>query len=406
MRFPFSLGLACVAMVILSVSSPSAAQQIAQSKAIALIDDFEDGDLVGWTAPTGPCTAVNSSATGANGSARSLKIDGACGHSQGANYDLGSWQATGVTFWVRTETANVTNAYVVLGDENAAVDGGAVLFVASAGGYWSLSTPVYSYTLAPYNPGQWYRVDLTLDWVGRTVDASIDGVPRQYNVPFRSSNLTTLTRFNFYNYYALSSYLDEITMSSPPATLDIHSDGFESADGTGWSMLTPVLPDRLVIFDGGGVTGAIGGRSGADVLCGQAAQSTPGVPLAAKTRALISVSADDEIRDFPVAFGVPTDRMITGPNWQVIADDWADLLDGSIDQSLDAAGAQTATGFWYTGSLDDGSVATTTCSGWTHGSALFGGRYGSTQSTSGSWMSISNATCGTSSYHVLCLAWR
>lgn len=406
MRTASLTAMTFIATLVLLAPPPVGAERPEDPKAIAIIDDFEDGDLVGWTAPTGSCTASNSSTTGANGSSRSLEVIGDCGHAQGAWYDLGGWQATGVTFWVRTETAGVTNAYVVIGDSNVATDGGAVYFIASISGYWALATPVASYELAPYAPGQWYRVDLTLDWEGRTVDASIDGVPRQYNVPFRSSSVATLTQFHFYNYYNLVSYLDEITMSSPPVSTEIHSDAFESADATGWSLVTPAMPGRLVIFDGGSVVGAIGGRSGADVMCGQAAVSASGVPKSATTRAFLSVSAEDEIRDFPFKYGVPTDRVITGPNWNVIADDWADLLDGSIDQSLASAGAQTATNFWYTGSLDNGAVATTTCSGWTDGSTLFGGRYGSTQATGSTWINTGNATCGTSSYHVLCLAWR
>ena len=154
------------------------------------------------------------------------------------------------------------------------------------------------------------------------------------------------------------------------------------------------------------MSGAIGGRSGADVLCGQAALSASGIPISATTRALISVSADDQISDFPARYGVPTDRQITGPNWEVIADDWSDLLDGSIDQALNSAGAHTATNFWYTGSLDDGTVASTTCSGWTNGSDLFDGHYGRNYNTDGRWISTGNATCGAVSYHVLCLAWR
>ena len=396
----------CAVTFVLIAASPAEAQPAPVTKAIAIIDDFEDGDLDGWAAPTGPCTAVNSSATGGNGTSRSLKVDGACDHYQGPWFDLGGWQATGVSFWVRTDVANLATAYVVLGDDNVTANNGVVFFSATISGHWALGTLGASYKLAPYNPGQWYRVDLTLDWAGKTVDVSIDGVPWQYNVPFRTPEVTTLTRLHFYNYNPSIAYLDEIQMSSPSASVEISADGFESADTTGWSITTPALPDRLVIFDGGSVSGAIGGRSGADVLCGQAALSASGIPKSATTRALISVSADDQISDFPSRYGVPTDRQITGPNWEVIADDWNDLLDGSIDQSLDSAGAQTATGFWYTGSLDDGTVATTTCSGWTNGSALFDGRYGRTAMTDDRWINTGNATCGAVSYHVLCLAWR
>ena len=115
-----------------------------------------------------------------------------------------------MTFWVRTETPNLTAAYVVLGDDDIATNQGAVMFLATISGYWALSLGTASYELAPYVTGQWYRVDLSFDWVGKTVDVSIDGIPRQYNVPFLSPSTTSLTRLHFYNFYNTMSYLDQI----------------------------------------------------------------------------------------------------------------------------------------------------------------------------------------------------
>lgn len=382
------------------------AQEIVGAKAIAVIDDFEDGDLVGWAGPTGPCTVVNTSVTGANGSSRSLRVFGACGHYQGTRYDLGGSQPTGVTFWVRTDSSTFARAYVVLGDDNVASNNGAVFFSALNSGYWAVGTGTHTFNLAPVVVGQWFRVDLALDWVGKTVDISIDGEPRQYNVPFRAPETTSLTRLDFYNYQNADSYLDQISVSFPPASPSILADGFESADTTGWSSTIPDAPQRVVIFDAGGTSVAIGGRSGADVMCGQAALSMTGIPVSATTRALISVDAIDQISNFPPRYGVPTNRSITGTNWEVVADDWADLLDGTIDQTLSDAGILTTAIYWYSGSFADGSMTTTTCSGWTNDGALFDGHYGYNQQTDSRWIDNDNATCGLDSYHVLCLAWR
>ena len=115
--------------------------------------------------------------------------------------------------------------------------------------------------------------------------------------------------------------------------------------------------------------------------------------------------ATDEIRDAP-DYGVPTDRIITGPGTVKIADNWADLMDGSIDQTLAGAGIQIASTFWYTGSNDDGSIKATTCSGWTDGSTFFDGTYGRTIYTTSGWLSTGEATCGATNYEILCLAWR
>jgi len=402
------LAAALIFVVGFGAAAPSAASDETPSvKAIALIDDFEDADLVGWAAPTGNCIAINTLLTGANGSSRSLQVDGACGHYQGPWFDLVNFQATGVSFWVRPGSTFLADTYVVVGDDNVTSNNGVVFFYADSTGHFRLVGPSSEhYSLAPYVANQWYRVDLTLDWVGRTVDVFIDGVARQYNVPFRSPATTTLTQLHFYNYDNSTSWLDYIVMSSPPPSLNIFENGFESADTTAWSLTTPTLQSRLVLFDGGGISGPIGGRSGADVLCGQAAQMATGIPLNATTRAFLSFSASDEIRDFPTLYGVPTDRPVTGPNWNVIADDWADLLDGTIDQSLFDAGAQAATNFWYSGSYSDGAITPYTCSGWTDGSTLFDGQYGATHVTDGRWLDTGQATCGLNAYHVLCLAWR
>jgi hypothetical protein len=131
----------------------------------------------------------------------------------------------------------------------------------------------------------------------------------------------------------------------------------------------------------------------------------PGIAGAATTRALISVSVSDEIRDMPGNYGVPIDRPITSHHGLAVSNNWAELLDGSIDQNLASSGVLPSGAFWYSGSLENGSAAITTCSGWTDGSSPFGGRYGSSSFADGRWIDTGDATCGSQLYHVLCLAW-
>jgi hypothetical protein len=88
-------------------------------------------------------------------------------------------------------------------------------------------------------------------------------------------------------------------------------------------------PDPAVyLFASPGQVGAIGGRSGADGRCTAAAPALS-LPIA-HTAAFISVTDSDEIRDMPSLYSVPTSLPILGPTGVRIADDWADLLDGSI----------------------------------------------------------------------------
>jgi len=375
------------------------------TKAIWLVDDFEDGNAADWYGPEGPCFKNVTSSDAANGTSWSLKINGPCVEFGGLWKKLGIAQPTTMTFWVKGDPSK-KDAVVVLGDEDVTSNGGAVYFLADSNGQFTLKTDTSDYLLGSYINSQWYRIDLSFDWIGRTVDVDIDGEPRQRNVPFRAPATVALTRIHFFNVDDSAGWLDQISMVSPPPSLNLFGDGFESADTTEWSGAVPAQPQRLVLFDGGGAIGPLGGRQGADLLCGIAAESTVGIPAHATTRAFISVSASDEIRDMPVKYGVPTGRLVTGPNWSVIAADWADLLDGSLAMDLFAAGVQTFHDYWYSGSLADGSVSSYTCSGWTDGSTPSGGRYGSVHVTSSAWINLGSGLCGECTYHVLCLAWR
>jgi hypothetical protein len=179
------------------------------------------------------------------------------------------------------------------------------------------------------------------------------------------------------------------------------SDGFESGDTSAWSSTVP--PD-VYLFDGGGSDDALGGRAGADLMCATAVTGYPSIP-STHVRAFISVDAGDEIRDLPANYGVPAGTRILSPTGVKIADTWADLLDGDIDQSLADAGVLTTASWWYSGSTADGSLHPNNCVGWTHPNLLLGGRYGTNQFTDDRWITNSDATCGLSNYHVLCVAW-
>ncbi len=373
-------------------------------KAIWIVDDFEDGDLDGWATPTGPCT-VSNDALGASGTSRSVKIDGACGHFSGSWFDMGGMVVTGLSYWVRSGDVGSHDAYLVLDDADSLDDSYVLLLALSNSGEFVVNNGISAYSLGPYVANTWYSVSIEIDWVGRTFDLSIDGETLGWNMAFADPTIEGVNRLHLYNLNSGPGWWDQIMASTPPVSTEILVDGFESADDTGWNVSTPAIPPRLVVYSAGGVAGAIGGRLGADRLCGAAARGKVGLPLHSKTRAFISVDNGDAIWDAP-DFGVPTDRTVTGPGTVKIADNWADLMDGSIDQTLAGAGVQTAGFFWYSGSNADGSITAATCSGWTDGSAILDGTYGKTVETTSAWLSTGNATCGVELYEILCLAWR
>ncbi|RLE25284.1 MAG: hypothetical protein DRJ65_08150 [Acidobacteria bacterium] len=384
---------------ILSHEKPSHDQ-----RAIWVLDDFEAPNLDDWTDLTTSCSAWPSD-SGPGQGMRSLEIEGGCGHYGGLWRSLGNSRLTGISFMVKSGSTASADTYVVVGDDNVTVDNGAVFFYARHDGYWALSSEGSVKRCQPYSDDTWYEVDWVLDWDWRTVSVWVDDEMCLAHVPFRSDTVAALTQIHVYNYDFGPGWWDYIVVSTPSISPMIFSDGFDSGDATAWSLSTPPIPALLYVFDGGTKPEAIGGREGADVMCYQAAQANPDLPDGVMTRALISVNESDEVRDMPTRYGVPTNRKIVGPTGIKIVDSWADLLDGSLDQSFFIAGVTDATNFWYSGSNWDGSVTPNTCSGWTSTDAA-DGWYGLTNQTNNDWIDIAAASCGAATYHVLCLAWR
>jgi hypothetical protein len=163
------------------------------------------------------------------------------------------------------------------------------------------------------------------------------------------------------------------------------------------------------VFDGGTHnTGATWeGRAGLDAVC-LAAQTALDIE-GGTPRALISVSAADDIADFPALYGLPSDIAFASRGGEVIADAFADLLDGSIDLSIEAAGIlEGEPDLWFTGSNADGTASVNTCEGWTFEDFdnSIRANYGYTGATDSDWLaSNSTATCSAGQYHVLCVSW-
>ena len=118
----------------------------------------------------------------------------------------------------------------------------------------------------------------------------------------------------------------------------------------------------IVMYNAGNLNGNLGGRAGADATCQASGNRPAGY---ANARAFLSVAAGDAIADMPGNYGVPTAGTITGPTGTLIANNWADLLDGSISASLIAAGVGTGDWAWWSGSNNDGTLAADHCTGWT-----------------------------------------
>jgi hypothetical protein len=118
-----------------------------------------------------------------------------------------------------------------------------------------------------------------------------------------------------------------------------------------------------LFFVGGSSSANIGGRSGADEICTNQAEEYADIgwmSCSGDIMAFLSVDADDEIRDIPTNYDINTDLVFhhLHPTLNLkMADNWDDLLDGSIDRSTPAS-------FWSS-SNNDGSLSGDACNGWT-----------------------------------------
>lgn len=157
----------------------------------------------------------------------------------------------------------------------------------------------------------------------------------------------------------------------------------------------------IKMFSAGSYNGNLGGRAGADAKCVAAATSM-NLDCPFSVRAFLSVDANDEIRDMPTRYGVPTNspiRTIVGTN---IQDNWSALLSGSLITALQNAGVVSGN-YWWAGSNDaSGTLSSATCNGWTSSINSDQGRAGYSPSETTTWIGSVQANCA-NAYEVVCL---
>jgi hypothetical protein len=126
-----------------------------------------------------------------------------------------------------------------------------------------------------------------------------------------------------------------------------------------------------------------------------------------RVRAFISISNNDSIRNMPLNYNIPTGWEIRGPDGDLIAKNWDDLFDHSVDPLfMDLQSANVADGFWWSGSDTVGSYdALNSCNGWTGGFNTAEGRTGAHNRTDVEWVYNGVRGCN-NSLHLLCIGWK
>jgi hypothetical protein len=162
-------------------------------------------------------------------------------------------------------------------------------------------------------------------------------------------------------------------------------------------------PTKLILFDGGTHNGNLGGRSGADDLCKNSSNKPSGTT---NIHAFISISLTDQVIDMPTNYGYPVDFAVFGPDGtHLIANNWADMFDNSINMSLQSAGAINENNYWMSGSNSAGSFypGYNQCAGFIDASSGNHFELGLSSNTDGGWIAIWTDTCDNPAYHLLCI---
>lgn len=174
-------------------------------------------------------------------------------------------------------------------------------------------------------------------------------------------------------------------------------------NGADWVSLAP-SPTQLVIYNAGQSNGNLGGsRAAVDATCAASANRPLGL---SQYRALITVNADDEIRDMPTLYSVPTGVPVRSVTGATIDTSWNSMLDTSanLTSSLAAAGVLPAGATWWSGSIASGAADPRVCSGWATGAGDIWGAYGNADAVNTTWIQGGVSTCSYVRY-LLCIAY-
>lgn len=176
---------------------------------------------------------------------------------------------------------------------------------------------------------------------------------------------------------------------------------FEFCNGASWTAwppeggVAPTITENIVFVTSETFTGNLGGVSGADDKCQAAAVSAN---LPGTYKAWIADSSNSPSSTF--AKSTVAYKLVDGTT---IADNWSDLIDAALDNSidLDEFGNAAASKTW-TGVSDVGGIAGARCNDWVDETSGTYGRFGTTSQTSGNWTDNGFSDTCDNSYPLYC----
>jgi hypothetical protein len=275
------------------------------------------------------------------------------------------------------------------------------------------STPPVPGTLTATNSG----TDIVLTWTAAT-----DNVTPQANLEYTifysaSNNLSTVANAEANGTVVGLPWSSNITSKTVSGltvgiiyyfNVAVKDAGLNKAVYTTASKAPSVPTTNIILYAHETTyTGNLGGRSGANTKCTSSTNKPAGYTNYA---AFLSVNATDTLAGREAFTGLSTSTNIRSKNGTLIATNWADLMDGTINTTLLLAGIDLSTGYWFSGSASNGSLGET-CNSWTEGtnSAGYYVDWGVESSNTATWINpnlipANKNFCGDST-DLLCIAW-
>ncbi|MCK6641937.1 MAG: SprB repeat-containing protein, partial [Bacteroidia bacterium] len=204
--------------VILAFITLSASLQL-QSQCTGFYDGFESGSYTPtWQMGTGTYTTTVPN-TGSAVGTYNLQNASTVANSfyQGVYTIFTPQQPTYCSWWMKTNTTNVANGYVVIGNSNIATDNG-IIFC-----YFNASSQLRFFNTAGYNhpitANTWYHIEArNMNWTSRTCDIYIDNVLILTSWAFRSTTAANIDRIHCFSLNAATANYDEFVIGSVPVT--------------------------------------------------------------------------------------------------------------------------------------------------------------------------------------------
>lgn len=179
-----------------------------------LFDDFEDGDLLGWTNQGTASLIVSNVNDIATNGTRSLRLAGkgaSATYFSSLRFTMTNSRPNKVSFYVRSAQTNAISGriWAVGGAGYRAFD-----FYLNKDGRMGLYNNTTALATVPYTSNRWYRVDMDLTWGSlfstRKISCSIDGVSLTNNLNFLDDTYSGLDWISVQNTETATSWFDDI----------------------------------------------------------------------------------------------------------------------------------------------------------------------------------------------------